>query len=155
MAHVTQATTDKDLREILHLQQLHLPDALTSEEIQDGFVTVSHSLSLLRKMNEACPHTIAKDDDRVVGYALSMHPKFKDEIDILKPMFVEIDSTIRTLPTKTKKAPCYMVMGQICITKSYRRQGLFRSLYDSMAAHLPAVFEYIITEVDLANTHSL
>ena len=39
-----------------------------------------------------------------------MHPKFSNEIDILKPMFKEINSVV---PHDEK----YMVMGQICIDK--------------------------------------
>lgn len=72
-------------------------------------------------MNDACPHTLAMDGEQVVGYALTMLESFRNEIPILTPMFETAD---RLLPTKN-----YLAMGQICIDKPYRGQGLFKGLY--------------------------
>ncbi|MAU26447.1 MAG: GNAT family N-acetyltransferase [Muricauda sp.] len=144
-----QASTDSELRQILHLQSCNLPENLAPEEkTREGFVTVKHNLELLRQMNAVCPHTLAVHNDKVIGYALSMHPSFGDTIPILKPMFAEI-----------KKNGCrkndFIVMGQICIEKAYRGQGIFRGLYQNMKAFLFPNFTKIITEVDAKNVRSL
>ncbi len=147
--HYTIATSEKELLQILELQKANLKEQLTQEEIKsEGFVTVSHSLEQLRVMNQKCPHILAREDGKVVGYALCMHADFSKEIEILKPMFREIE---KVLPAKDP----YLIMGQVCIDKAYRKQGIFRGLYNKMLGHYRSEFTQIITEVDERNQRSL
>jgi hypothetical protein len=54
---------------------------LSEDEIEvEGFVTVMHDFDILKKMNKACAHSIAKDGNKVAGYALAMTRDFRDEI---------------------------------------------------------------------------
>jgi predicted GNAT superfamily acetyltransferase len=46
-------------------------------------------------------------------------------------------------------------MGQVCIAKGYRGQGIFQGLYQEMANQLEPHFEYIITEVSKRNPRSI
>ncbi len=138
-----------DLEQILILQRKNLFKHVSPEiQEREGFVTVSHTYEVLRRMNDICPHIIAKDNDRLVGYALCMHPRFSDEIEVLKPMFTEISTIV-------SKDTDYIVMGQICIDKDYRKKGVFRKLYATMKKELQPEFDCIITEVDVKNTRSL
>ncbi len=138
-----------ELRQILYLQKENLPANLSKEQQQkEGFLTVEHSLELLQAMNDRWPHTLAKVNENVVGYALSMHPDFGKEIDLLLPMFQKLE-IIRSHGSK------YMVMGQICIAKAYRGKGLFRGLYEAMRKNLGSQFTEIITEIDANNQRSL
>lgn len=149
MIEYKSTSSQEELIHILELQKANLPSAVSSEEQKsEGFVTVDHDLDILTRMHEACPHIIAKDNNRVVGYALCMHPKFGDEIDVLKPMFREIASQVAPHTS-------YIVMGQVCIDKAYRKQGIFRKLYEVMQATLAPQFDTIITEVDARNARSL
>ena len=144
-----QASTSKELEQILQLQLLNLPVNLSEDiKISEGFVTVRHTLEILRQMNDVCPHIIAKDGEKVVGYALCMHPKFANEIEILKPMFNEIKSIIEADLR-------YIAMGQICIAKDYRGKGIFRGLYSAMSNFIRPVFDSITTTVDAKNIRSL
>ena len=144
-----RASTDEELLQILKLQKQNLPDSLSNvERQQEGFLTVVHTFDILKKMNNCCPHVIAKHDENVVGYALCMHPKFAHEIEVLKPMFVEIEKII-------SGSSRYIIMGQICIDKAYRKMGLFRGLYNFMQSELNESYDSIITEVDSANVRSL
>ncbi|WP_026811268.1 GNAT family N-acetyltransferase [Arenibacter latericius] len=146
---ITTCTTENELQQILDLQKKNRPANLSSEEkAQEGFVTVSHTLELLSRMNAVCPHIGAKDGDVVVGYALCMHPNFGLEIEILKPMIAEINSL---LPPPDP----YIIMGQICIDKEYRKMGIFRKLYEAMKDTVQPKFTSIITEVDTSNPRSL
>ncbi len=141
------ASTSKELQQILLLQQANLPQAVSSLEKQtEGFVTVHHDFDILNRMNDACPHIIAKDQEKVVGYALCMHPKFGNEIEVLKPMFSEINKVF---------SEKYIVMGQVCIDKAYRKQGIFRKLYETMKEVVIPEYSTIITEVDTTNIRSL
>jgi len=146
-----RAETTEELKAILTLQQENLPESLTdSDKAKEGFVSIKHDLDILKRMNAACAHCIAKKDDEVVGYALSMLQSFKTEIPLLIPMFNEIDEEL----LKQNKTINYVIMGQICIDKSMRGQGVFRGLYNYMAQELKNNFDAIITEVDAKNTRS-
>lgn len=148
MVEFKRAESEEELKQILQLQKANLPWELSSEvRERDGFVTVQHSLELLDRMNRSFAHFIAKSDNKVIGYALSMHPDFKNEIEVLRPMFSEI--------RKYYPNDNYMVMGQICIDSAFRRKGIFRSLYNEMLEGIQPDFSTIITEVDLENTRSL
>lgn len=148
MIEYKQAETDEELLQILELQQLNLPKNLSDEEMaSQGFLTVEHDFALLKRMNEACAHTIALNENEVVGYALSMHPKFGDEIEILKSMFAKINEVY--------SRGSYLVMGQVCVSKNHRGKGLFRGLYQNMQRFTKPDFDAIITEVDVKNTRSM
>lgn len=145
----TSCTTISELQQILSLQLKNLnTNVSTGEKEQEGFVTVSHTLEQLSEMNAACQHIIAKDQDKVVGYALCMHRRFGNDIEVLKPMFMEIASVV-------PENDSYIVMGQICIAKEYRRRGIFRKLYETMKNAIQPQFKSIITEVDASNLRSL
>lgn len=147
--HYTQAHHRQELEQILSLQQRNLPDRLSAnEKLEEGFLTVRHTLPQLQRMNEACAHIIARNGNQVVGYALCMHPSFGGEIPVLEPMFVQLK---QLLPAKCR----YMVMGQVCVDKAFRGQGVFRGLYRKMQEVLKGTFDTIITEVDATNQRSL
>jgi len=149
MISYKRASLKDELEQILQLQHDNLP-SIVSEEIKkkEGFVTVHHDFNILHRMNEVCPHIIATDDEKVVGYTLCMHPKFGDEIEVLKPMFTEIN---RVLDRNEK----FIAMGQVCVDKTYRRKGIFRRLYSYMLEEIQLEFNCIITEVDTQNIRSL
>jgi predicted GNAT family N-acyltransferase len=145
------ASTSKELEQILTLQKANLPDSLSCEEKEkEGFLTVIHNFELLKRMNDICPHIIAKDGNKLAGYALCMHPKFESEIDVLKSMFAEIK-----LSSETKYIGNFIVMGQICVNKDYRKQGVFRKLYKTMQDNVTPEFTSIITEIDARNNRSV
>lgn len=146
-----RASTAQELKAILSLQQKNLSGILSEDEkSKEGFVTLRHDLGVLQKMNDACAHCIAKSNGRVVGYALSMIQCFRNDVPLLMPMFNEIDTIL-----KEKKLNLdYVVMGQICIDKSMRGQGVFRGLYAYMSQELKGDFDVIITEVDAKNKRS-
>ncbi|NNF30456.1 MAG: GNAT family N-acetyltransferase [Flavobacteriaceae bacterium] len=147
MVQFKRADTKEELLQILELQRANLAVAISSEEQKtEGFVTVEHTFDLLDRMNDACPHFIVKSGNKVVGYALSMHPMFGEEIDILRPMFLEIK--------KHYRSDDFIVMGQVCIDKEFRRKGLFRRLYQEMLKGIQPEFSLIITEVDSKNSRS-
>lgn len=142
------STSEEELKQILHLQQRNLPVSVSEEEQKsDGFVTVQHDFEILKAMHDTCPHVLAKAGDAVIGYALCMHPDFGERIEVLKPMFKEL-----RLRSASKNS---IIMGQVCIDKDYRKQGIFRNLYKMMKAKFLPPFSAIITEVDAKNERSL
>ncbi|WKL45545.1 GNAT family N-acetyltransferase [Flavobacterium sp. ZE23DGlu08] len=144
-----RASTLNELEQIRALQLQNSSQNISSEEkLQEGFVTVQHSVALLEQMNSACAHIIAKDNDAVVGFALVMLSGFRNEIKALIPMFERIDELV-------PKDKTYVVMGQICVDKSHRKQGIFRGLYHFYREELQHQFDYLITEVAAINLRSM
>ncbi|WP_299259573.1 GNAT family N-acetyltransferase [uncultured Aquimarina sp.] len=142
-------TSDKELEQILLLQQKNLSVSISSEEKKkEGFVTVEHDFNILKKMNDQQPHIIAKDRDKVVGYTLCMTSDFGNDIEVLKPMFKKIENSL-------DQSNKYIVMGQVCIDKDYRGQGIFRGLYKHMKLELHKKYDLLITEVAANNIRSL
>ncbi|MGB6151206.1 MAG: GNAT family N-acetyltransferase [Pricia sp.] len=149
MVTFERATSEADLNQILDLQRKNLPANISSEvKKKEGFVTISHTFEMLKKMNDVCQHIVAKSDGRVIGYALCMHPSFAEDIEILHPMFEEVEAIL-------PKIENYIVMGQVCIDSAYRGQGIFRKLYLAMQKAVQPEFGPIITDVNAENTRSL
>lgn len=144
-----RASTLDELEQIRTLQLQNSSQNITSEEkLQEGFVTVQHTVALLQQMNTACAHIIAKDGEKVVGFALVMLSSFRNEIEVLIPMFERIDSLIPA-------GKSYVIMGQVCVDKNYRKQGIFRGLYDFYRTQLQQEFNFLITEVAAINQRSM
>lgn len=144
-----RASTLDELEQIRTLQLQNSSQNISAEEkLQEGFVTVQHSVALLEQMNYACAHIIAKDNDIVVGFALVMLSSFRNKIEVLIPMFERIDELV-------PKDKTYVVMGQICVDKNYRKQGIFRGLYHFYKEELHHEFDFLITEVAAINIRSM
>jgi len=151
---ITTSKTIKDLQQILFLQSANLGKKITKEQAQkEGFVTLEHDLSLLQKMNSPYPHAIAKADEQVVGYALVMLKELRNDVPELIPMFDQIDKVI--YKSQSMKDAQYFIMGQICIEKGFRGQGIFQKLYQDLAERLGKEFDFICTEIADRNKPSM
>jgi ribosomal protein S18 acetylase RimI-like enzyme len=144
-AQVGLVTSDRDLEGILALQR-----ACRAPTV-DGFVTVQHTLEILRAMHALAPSVVARDaSGEVVGYALVMPRQMRALLPILEPMFVMIEQ----LPAATKNARWY-VMGQIAVAPAFRGQGVFDALYAEHRARYRERFDLVITEVATRNARSM
>jgi len=149
MIRMEVARSDATRRQILELQRENLAERLSpAEAAEQGFVTVRHDLGLLERIAGPHGHVVAMDGDRVVGYALVMLKEFASAVPILVPMFERIER----LPIGGRP---YFVMGQVCVAKERRGQGLFRSLYEELRRHMRGAYDIVVTEVAARNTRSL
>ncbi len=151
---IKQAESLPDLKQILSLQAENHTQNLTQEDKKtNGFVTVKHDLELLTKMNIATPQIIAQDNGQVVGYALVMLKEFSEFIPVLAPLFEKLN----TLSFKNRPLAKYdfYVMGQICIAKAYRGQGIFENLYLKHKELYSNTFEICVTEISANNFGSM
>ena len=148
------AETVDHLQQIIALQKENLPQHLTPAEAREqGFVTVCHALELLSEMNEPYRHSAAWQGDVLAGYALVMEPRFRDRIPILFPMFELLDG----IPWQGRPLGewRYFVMGQVCVARPYRGQGVFEGLYQDLKARLHPHFDLVATEISTRNTRSI
>ena len=151
---VTQASKDQHIHDILRLQPPNVKQVLSSNEIDvEGFVTCEHDFELLNKMNQPDGHIIAVADDTVVGYCLVMSPIWRNEVEVIQAMFDAIEKM--SWHGRPILPEDYVVMGQVCIDKSFRKRGVFRSMYQYYKEVLSSKFKYCITEVATSNHRSL
>jgi len=136
----------RDLEQILDLQQRNLSRSLDSRTAaEQGFVTVEHSLDLLRRMHELEPSIVARSGASLAGYALVMPVACRSFIPVLGPMFQRLEGLKRR----------FYVMGQICVDQTWRGRGVFDALYRAHRDHLRTRYDLVVTEVSVRNTRSL
>jgi hypothetical protein len=154
MINYTQSTSASDLEGILILQKANLAQGLSHEEIQSqGFVTVNHTFDLLKKLNNHEKHVIAKDKDKVVGYVLAMTNHSRFDIPILIPMFEAFDKISYKGRAVTNHN--FIIVGQVCIDKLYRGQGVFDKCYSAYRDYYSNKYDFAITEIASTNARSL
>lgn len=140
--------SDDDLAQILALQRDNREASVSpSEARSQGFVTVVHTLDVLRSMHAFAPSIVARAErDVVVGYALTMTVECRPLLPVLDPLFALIG--------ELGIERCY-VMGQVCVARSHRGRGLFDALYAEHRARFSQRFDVLVTEVATRNTRSL
>ena len=149
MVEARPVASEAELAQILDLQRRNLPRNLeASEREEQGFVTVEHSLDVLRRMHVIAPSIVAKDGTELAGYALVMPVECRSFIPILEPMFQRLDANARL------SGRHYYVMGQICVAKQYRATGVFDLLYAAHREHLQRRFQACVTEISVRNPRS-
>jgi ribosomal protein S18 acetylase RimI-like enzyme len=153
-------SSEKELEQILQLQEKYLVRKITDEaELKSqGFLTVQHTPELLRQMHSLSPSIIIKDGDRVVAYALVMLKECRNLVPALVPMFNTFDNLEYQhveLQGKPLSEYSFYVMGQICVAKEYRGQGLFDMLYHKHREVYSSQYDFIVTEIATRNTRSM
>jgi predicted GNAT family N-acyltransferase len=150
----TIADAKEDLGGILRLQKKNFKDYLSEQEMrEEGSLSLKHELPELEEICGNYRHIIAKDNDKVIGYALVMLKEFKDSVPVLVPMFHQIDQL--EFRGRFLEDTSYFVMGQICIDKNYRGRGIFKGLYYKLKETLSDRFEITVTEVATRNLRSM
>jgi GNAT superfamily N-acetyltransferase len=146
--------TTEELQQILSLQKENLARNIDEDEMNSqGFVTLRHNLPVLEKMHRLAPSIIIKDNEQVVAYALTMLKECRSLIPDLESMFSLFEKI--SWQNKALIDYRYYVMGQVCIAKSYRGQGLFEKLYAHHRKIYHSQFDLLLTEVSFRNKRSL
>ena len=155
MISVTTIQSEADVLATLALQQENFRQNVpVNEQISDGFVTVKHYPDLLRRMNEAAPTIIAKNSaSEVIGYALTMLPKFAPEVPQLASFFYWIDKL--EYKDKPLRDYAYYLMGQVCVKKQYRRQNIFQRMLHMHRELYSNHYQVLITCISNNNNPSL
>ncbi len=154
MLSIKQVETENELLQILNLQQLYLAgNNNETEEKEQGFVTVHHSLEKLKILHALAPSVIVKDGEQVVGYALVM----LQEAGNIFPELFSLFEMLKQL--KYNKQPLhkysFYIMGQICVHKPYRGRGVFELLYRKHKELMQEQFDFVITSIATRNTRSM
>jgi ribosomal protein S18 acetylase RimI-like enzyme len=151
---VTRVSSPGEIIGIRDLQTLNLKQNITDEEaIDQGFLTAAYTIDYLHELNSVSPSIIAKDGNKVVGYALVATKDSRKGHDLIEGLFDAIDAC--EYNGKILKDVNYVVVGQLCVAKEYRAQGLVQKLYGHFRDCLSNEFTYLVTDVAQANVRSL
>lgn len=144
----------KELEGIRLLQEQNLGKNLSvAEATKEGFVTAEYTVEFLKAMHDIHPSVIAKDNDTVVGYALVATNPIREQHPLLADLFNSIDKVIyKGAPLKGTR---YVVVGQLCVGKGYRGQGLVQRMYEFYRESLKDSYDYLITDVVQTNQRSI
>ena len=96
---------------------------------------------------------VAKKGDTVIAYLLAMTAASKADIPVLIPMF-EIFEKIQ-LHNKPVSQYNYLVVGQVCVDKAYRGQGVLDNCYTAYRNHFRKKYDFAITEIAAKNLRSI
>ena len=154
MVELTRVSSQSEIIGIRDLQASNLKQNITAEEaIDQGFLTAAYTLEYLQEMNSFSPSIIAKDGDKVVGYALVSTKETKKGHDLIDSLFDAIDECVYN--GVLLKDVNYVVVGQLCVAKEYRGQDLVQKLYGHFRDCLSHEYNYLVTDVAQANVRSL
>jgi hypothetical protein len=154
MLQATLTKTKEDLQQILRLQKENLKESIDEAEMRSqGFVTIHHDADTLSQMHRLAPSVVIKDNDEVVAYALTMLRECRQLIPDLETMFALFDKL--TWKGKPLNDHSFYVMGQVCVAKAYRGQGLFDELFRYHKKIYQSRFNLFITEIATRNHRSL
>ena len=142
------------LQQIKALQTENLKGFLSkTEQEKEGFVTAEYSLKLLEEMHHQNPAIIATQNGKLVGYALVITRQFLGNHALLDDLIQNIDSL--EYNGKKLQQVSYVVVGQLCVAKAVRGQGLGQGLYKHFKVCYGDSYLYCITDVDKNNPRSL
>ena len=153
MLYATTVTTEDEIEQIHLLNKLNYRHNVTPEEKdKEGFVSWEYPITLLQQLQNIAPHVIVKEEDNVVGYALvtmrEAAPFHKD----LQNMFNHLAAL--TYNGRLLNEYNFYCMGQVCIDKAYRGQGVFNMLYQHHKKLYQHTFDMLITEISPTNPRS-
>ncbi|QIP12303.1 GNAT family N-acetyltransferase [Spirosoma aureum] len=151
---ITTVQSEADVQGILALQQANLRKNVPIEvQVEQGFVTVEHDPAVLSRMNLEAPSIIAKDGEKVVGYALTMLPEFGADVPELLPLFGLIDTL--QYDGKPLRDHAWYVMGQVCVADGYRGQRVFDRMFQHHRDVYSDRYQVLITDISANNIRSL
>ncbi|WP_057939746.1 GNAT family N-acetyltransferase [Algoriphagus resistens] len=154
MITLSQSKSTDDLQGIIDLQKANISTGISIHEKESqGFVYVQHSLEDLNKLNDIESHVIALDGSYVAAYILAMTKASRADIQQLVPMFRQFDQ----IHYEGKKVSDYnyIAVGQVCIGKTYRGEGLFDRCYAKYKQTFEDRYDLAITEISTSNHRSM
>jgi ribosomal protein S18 acetylase RimI-like enzyme len=152
--HATIVTSTNELEQILQLQHINLVKNVDATEISsEGFLTMEHTLDVLQQMHHLSPSVIIKDGNTIAAYALVMLRECRQLFPPLEPMFAVFDRL--QWKGKPLNDHRFYVMGQVCVAKAYRGQGLFDLLYQHHKTIYGSQYDMLVTEVATRNQRSM
>lgn len=148
---LVQTESELDLIYDLNLRNLKA-NLSEAERREQGFVTWLYTPQLLRQLHRLAPSVITMDGDRLAGYALvtlkeaaSFHTDLAALFQNLAPLLYKGQPLL---------SHSFYCMGQVCVAKDFRGQGVFDQLYSGHKKNYSQQYRLLVTEISTANHRS-
>jgi L-amino acid N-acyltransferase YncA len=154
MAIIKMVQTEEELKGLKALQNANLRRLIGEEEaMKEGFVTSEYSFELLQKMHQEHPSIIAKEGNDVVGYVIVTNKSVYGEHEEIDHLFDTVDAM--EYNGQLLKNASYILVGQLCVGKSHRGQGLVQTMYNYYKENFSDKYQYLVTDISQANPRSI
>ncbi len=154
MIHIRTSQSVDDLKGIKNLLSENHRSNLTEKElIAQGFITINYSIDDLKALHETASSVIAMDNNKIIGYALAATKSSVGINHLLDDLINFIDNTM--YQSKLLRESKYIVVGQLCVAKSHRRQKMAQHIYKKFQQTYGNDYHYCITSIDKKNSGSL
>ncbi len=138
---------------VLRLHAKYQIDTIAEEDKTDGFVTTSFTIEqMTRLIEEENGLFIAKDNERVVGYAMAASWAFWSAWPIFSYMINRLGE-FDFQGTKLTVENSYQY-GPVCIDKEYRGTGLIEKLFEFSAEAMSNRYGVLVTFINKNNPRS-
>jgi hypothetical protein len=147
-------TTAGELQQIADLSFSNLSTNISKEtKATEGFVSWSYPIATLNALHSIVPSVIVKDGDMLAGYALSLTRECVKAYPTMIPTLAHL-STMQYKGRSLDDSRLYL-MGQICVRKDFRGQGIVGMLYQYHRQQFSDQYDMLLTEISTANPRSL
>lgn len=154
MVSICLQSTAEEIHQIKDLQTKYLKTNLSeNEQLSEGFLTASYTEEFLNLMNSYYPAILAKNENQVVGYALVATKEIRGKHELLDDLIQHCDKVTYNGQQLSERP--YVIVGQLCVAKPYRGQGIAQRLYKHFRHTLDDRFDCCITDIDQNNPRSL
>lgn len=151
--HKIELLPKDKIESLLELQKANLITNIDLATAQDqGFLTFQYDVPLITQMMEYLPQPIAQKNDEVIAYALATSKEVCLENEKLKPL-IDVCASIQYQGQKLTDYR-YYTMGQTCVAKDSRGEGIFDKLYQKHKELFSKDFDLVITEISSKNMRS-
>jgi hypothetical protein len=148
------ATTDQEIQQIAALSNANRSTNISEEELSsEGFVSWVYDSEILRTINAITPSVIVMDEEILAGYAITLtseclrvYPNAAHTYNHVSPLH------FKGRPLGEQR---FYLMGQICVAKAWRGQGIVGALYNGHRQYYSPLFDALVTEISMVNPRSL
>ena len=138
---------------ICELAAANYEQNLSPTDRQQGFISAKYTLQQIANIASDLGIIVARDNDRVVGFACASRLNSDDQPSIVKNMIAEFDRIgFQGRPLADYKIFLY---GPACLGPAYRGRGLLRELYQGIKREVTGKYDLGLAFVDEDNPRSL
>lgn len=142
-----------DYPQILQIQSANIPEHLTPEQRQQGFIVSQMDNTQLETINNELGIIVACDESRITGFVCLNRSDHRPRPGIVDVMLTELPRA--RLNGHLLSDLRIFLYGPVCIDQMYRGKGLLRQLFHAALLQTKDQFDAGVAFINDSNPHSL
>lgn len=141
-----------DFEAIVELQNQNLHHAVNRSDLASGFLATAYSADHFKQMNEEIAVVVCEHNQKICGYLGAGNIQFYQQFPIAAVMLNRLDCvTFRGAALELSRV---LVANPVCIAHTYRGDGVYLQLCQTLFAYLPRYYDLAVTLVPVENKRS-